>query len=152
MDYQFRSALNGFNRSDVVVYLQNMTERYKSMLLDVQTKANAAAEEAEGLRKENEALRAKLDELQQDDNLKAPVAPAMQQEELEAYRRAAAKEQEAADKLAEVETLVAERLAAADQESEEKLIKARETLSRIQEQVNAMTAFLNEAATSLEEL
>ena len=62
MEYQFRSALNGFNRSDVVVYLQNLTEAHRGALLDAQTEASLAKEESVRLRDENETLHRQLAE------------------------------------------------------------------------------------------
>ena len=147
MDYQFRSALNGFNRSDVVVYLQNLTEAHKGALLNAQTEASRATEEAARLRDENRMLHMQLAELlaeQQDAAQSEPAeeAPALQQQELEAYRRAEAAERTAQEKAAAVEQAAAERAAALarqaaeraaalQREAEEKLAATRQALNGI---------------------
>lgn len=150
MDYQFRSALNGFNRSDVVVYLQNLTEAHKGALLDAQAEASRATEEAARLRDENRMLHMQLAELlaRQREAKPAepapeePEAPTLQQQELEAYRRAeavertaaekaAAVEQAAAERAAALERQAAERAAALERETEEKLAATRQALNGI---------------------
>ena len=124
MEMQFRAALNCFNRSDVITFLQNMTEKHKAALLDAQAKASTAGEEATRLRVENEALRARLTELQSQPKQEAPVEPSLQQQELEAYRRAIAMEKEAAEKLAAAEAASAEALRSAEAAAAEKVATA----------------------------
>jgi len=166
MDFQFRSALNGFNRSDVVAFLQNMTEKHKAALLEAQAKASTAGEEIARMRTENEALRAQLAELKAKEE--EPKEPSMQQKELEAYRRATemekraaeklqaatdkleAAEAEAAEKVQAAETEAAEKLAAAEKEAAERAEKTRTALEQIRETVSGLTAFLSDAASSID--
>ena len=61
MQHQFRTALNGFNRSDVVTYLQNMMEAHKSAMLNAQNAEKRAKDEGDRLRRENAQLHADLE-------------------------------------------------------------------------------------------
>lgn len=173
MDYQFRSALNGFNRSDVVVYLQNLTEAHKSALLAAQTEASRAAEERDRLRTENRSLLAKLDARPADAAPEKPEEPPLPQKELEAYRRAEAAERSAAAKAADIEAgararaeaIVAEakaHAAALEAEATEKLETARRTMQDLlhsasarlggdQEGLGAMTASVSAQLAALQE-
>lgn len=114
MDYQFRSALNGFNRSDVIAYLQNLKESHKAALLDAQAVADHAEEEAARLRDENRMLHKQLAELlgKQDAEPAEPLSEksslSLREEELEAYRRAEAMERNATLKAANIEQQAAE--------------------------------------------
>lgn|GEM_PF-5805249 len=125
MEYQFRSSLNGFNRNDVVVYLQNLTEAHKSALLSAQTEASQATEEAARLRNENRLLHMQVADLLAQQKTAEPEAPAepepsLEREELAAYRRAEAAERSAAAKAAAIEQEAAARAAALEQAAEEK--------------------------------
>lgn len=165
MDYQFRSALNGFNRSDVVVYLQNLTEAHKGALLNAQTEANRATEEAARLRDENRMLHMQLAEFLTAQQEPAPSEPApeaasLQQQELEAYRRAeaaertalekaAAIEQAAAEQAAALEQQAAERAAALQREAEEKLAATRQALNGILTSASARVSGDGESLSDL---
>ena len=105
----FRSALSGFNREDVVKYIEYINAKHaselnqlrseieylNSKLASVQEDADAKAQLAAAL-EENEALRAQVEQLQThcEDLETAPPAPQPQylsgnlEQELEAYRRA----------------------------------------------------------------
>ena len=108
----FRSALSGFNREDVVKYIEYINAKHtaelnqlrseieylNSKLSSIREDADAKARLDEVLA-ENEALRAQVEQLQTrcEDLETAPAAPAPQpqylsgnlEQELEAYRRAA---------------------------------------------------------------
>ena len=129
MDYQFRTALNGFNRSDVVTYLQSLKESHKKEQLDAQS-------EISRLREENRMLHMQLAELLgQQRTVPAPApepkqeAPAasIREEELEAYRRAEAMERNATLKAANIEEQANELLRAAKEKAAaaERLAKDR---------------------------
>jgi len=103
---KFRSAFNGFNREDVVHYLEYINSKHTAQVNQLtseadflrikletlapsqeQAEAIAALEaERDELRAQVEALRSRCEELEQNQNAAAPVCgPA---EELEVYRRA----------------------------------------------------------------
>ncbi|MDR0890254.1 MAG: hypothetical protein LBM28_06390 [Oscillospiraceae bacterium] len=72
----FRSALNGFNRSDVVQFIQNKTNEFEREKRNLQAEIDqlleeldAVREQAEELRVQNSALAVKAEETQTDDAL-----------------------------------------------------------------------------------
>ncbi len=95
--YNFRSALNGFHREDVVHYLEYINAKNASQLAQLQAdlealrKENAALREnseakarCQALEEANAALAVELEQLKNQKTLEAQRS----EEELEAYRRA----------------------------------------------------------------
>lgn len=168
MDYQFRNALNGFHRGDVVAYLQNLTEQHKAELLKQQA-------ELQRLREENQQLK-EAGEATQQPPIQAPEtpvvaeSPALPQQELEAYRRAEAAERNAAARAAQLEQDAEDKVAATRQALESLLSRAAaqsgqatadmstliaaagNNLQAMQQQLSSMRTFLSETTTQLEEL
>ncbi|MEA4966295.1 MAG: hypothetical protein VB055_10780 [Oscillospiraceae bacterium] len=189
MDYQFRSALNGFHRGDVVACLQNQAEQHRSELLKQQTELQRLREEnaqlkenSDRLQAENDQLQAAREQLQAVPNrvgaeTSAPSEPSpqvsampMQQQELDAYRRAEAAERVASQRAAQLEHEAAERVAAMQQTMESLLraaagkanqadaavkdltAAASGSLNAIGRQLSDMETFLDETAKSLRKL
>lgn len=98
MDYAFRSALHGFNRGDVVTYLQNMTEAHKGALLDARRRRPG---QGGGVPPPGGAGRAEGQLTAQPSA--EPETPDLQRQELEAYRRREAAERTAAAKAEKIE-------------------------------------------------
>ncbi|MBQ6720358.1 MAG: hypothetical protein IJN20_08440 [Oscillospiraceae bacterium] len=103
---KFRSAFNGFNREDVVHYLEYLNSKHTAQVNQLTSEADflrskleslspsqmqsdmiaALQQERDELRAQVEALQARCEELEQSQSTAAPVySPA---EELEVYRRA----------------------------------------------------------------
>lgn len=105
----FRKAVNGFNRHDVVTYIEYLNNKHRSEIIQLQnqlksvsrpvedtgltTKCAALEAENTALKEELEALRTQLADLQAapktEPVVPVPViAPSCTEQELEAYRRA----------------------------------------------------------------
>ncbi len=96
---KFRKSVNGFNRHDVVTYIEYLNNKHRSEINQLQNQLQAATrpvedtglkEENAALKQENEELRARLAELESRPETApaAPVGPSCTEQELEAYRRA----------------------------------------------------------------
>ena len=104
----FRTAFNGFNREDVVCYLEYLKSRHASEINQLKTEAESLRakldaycdrqlekQDSSGLEEENAALRQRIQELEQENQALAAQLAQQNQEpvdypaqELEAYRRA----------------------------------------------------------------
>ena len=91
---QFRSAFHGFNREDVVHYIEYLNNQHRAQVEQLNSQLQAAAAKA-GNREDAEALRAQLDEanarcaqLEEQLAQQEAAAKADTARELEAYRRA----------------------------------------------------------------
>ena len=117
----FRSAFHGFNREDVVHYIQYLNNKYNNSIHQLQSENQTLTEELEALRAkpdlsaeyeqlqaEKAAMQAQLDELTaQVETLQAQVENAAQpaalsDEELEAYRRAEKAERTAKERARQI--------------------------------------------------
>lgn len=117
----FRSAFHGFNREDVVHYIQYLNNKYNTSIKQLQAENQTLTEELEALRakpdlseefaqlqEEKAALQAQLEELSsQVEALQAQVENATQattlsDEELEAYRRAEKAERTAKERARQI--------------------------------------------------
>ena len=91
---QFRSAFNGFNREDVVHYIEYLNNQHRSQVEQLNSQlqaANAKAanqEEAEALRIQLDETLAKCAQLEEQLAQQTAAAEADTARELEAYRRA----------------------------------------------------------------
>ncbi len=102
----FRSALNGFNRKDVVQYIEYLTNQHKAQIDQLNTQLQTAQEKAEVAA--DSALQAKLnDALARCEALERQLAeqtPQCDNAELETYRRAEAAERRALDRSNQIYT------------------------------------------------
>lgn len=154
----FRSAFNGFNREDVVHFIEYLNARHSAEINQLQAEldllhsraaslpAEDHSEELSAALAENEALKAEITRLQQR-NAEIAVAPAVPSgtaQELEAYRRAERTERIARERAEQVYHQVNGVLADAT-------VKVDEAHSRIDDlgrQVAAQLQQLQEAVTS----
>ena len=93
---QFRSAFHGFNREDVVAYIEFLTNQYNSKIAQLNTQlqnAKSTGSDPE-LQAQLDAANARIAELEAQLAAKGQTADCSQQE-LEAYRRAEAAERQA---------------------------------------------------------
>ena len=118
----FRTAFNGFNREDVVCYLEYLKSRHASEVNQLKTEAESLRarldaycdrqlekRDCSGLEEENAALRQRIQELEQEkEALAAQLAQQSQEpvdypaQELEAYRRAERAERMARERAEQV--------------------------------------------------
>ena len=104
MPQNFRSAFNGFNREDVVHYIEYINARHTTEINQLKSEldllqnqqpeipdVSALEEELSALRSERDALLARIAELEEQATAPAPAAPVSTfsaEQELETYRRA----------------------------------------------------------------
>lgn len=106
----FRSALGGFNREDVVRYIEYMNNKHNSQIEQLNTQlqtaqealAQAKAADNSELLAQLEAAQARCAELEAQLAAGGDAAPVVQGDELEAYRRAERAERLARDRAAQI--------------------------------------------------
>ena len=109
----FRSAFNGFNREDVVHYIEYLNNQHKAKIEQLNSQLQAAQEKAAPV--EDEDLRAQLDAalarcaelekaLAEQESAPAPAPVNSAEEELEAYRRAERTERMARERAQQIYT------------------------------------------------
>ena len=147
--YHFRTALQGFNRQDVIHFLQELTQRHESELCR--------------LRDENRRLREQLaaQPAPQPAAVPAePVSPAPQslaQQELEAYRRAESAERAARERagqlLAQIDAILSgSPLQSTDAQLEQACGQLNQDLAAVQAAVSAVHTSLDGIRTQLQTL
>ena len=105
----FRSALGGFNRQDVVQYIEYINNKHNSQIEQLNTQlqtarealAKAQAVDTTALQEQLHAAQARCDELEAQLEANGLVAPVVG-DELEAYRRAERAERLARDRAAQI--------------------------------------------------
>lgn len=108
----FRSALNGFNREDVVHYIEYINNKHASQINQLQTEISALREELAAYTGQPVPDPEQITQLEQErdaalselESVKAQLADAQQQsvDELEAYRRAERAERIAKERVAQL--------------------------------------------------
>ena len=104
---KFRSALNGFNRNDVVTYIEYLNNKHRSEITQLQNQLAAAKRggDTKALEEENAALKQQIRELQAQLAAKpaaVPAGPSCTEQELEAYRRAERAERMAVERARQI--------------------------------------------------
>ena len=153
----FRSAFNGFNREDVVHFIEYINARHSAEInqlraeLDLLRRQSAApvedrSQELADALAEIESLKAELTQLQQRavKTEAAPAAPAGTAMELEAYRRAERTERVARERAEQVYNQVNGVLA----DASVKVDEAYDRIDGLSQQVTSQLAQLQEAVTS----
>ena len=116
---QFRSAFHGFNREDVVAYIEFLTNQYNSKIAQLNTQlqnAKSTGSDPE-LQAQLDAANARIAELEAQLAAKGQAADCSQQE-LEAYRRAEKAERQANERARHVYEKTNEVLAEATAQAE----------------------------------
>ena len=104
----FRSAFNGFNRKDVVEYIEYMNNKHNAQVEQLNNQLQAAlAKPSDGdLQAKLEAAEAKIQELEEALANQIPAEPvetkSCTEEELEAYRRAERAERQANERAKQI--------------------------------------------------
>ena len=135
---KFRSALNGFNREDVVRYIEYLNNQHNAQIEHLNNQLKTAAATAPV---PNTDLQAQLDAtLERCAQLEKQLAAAPEQE-LEAYRRAERAERVAQERAQQVNTRANAILADATVKAE----AAAEQLAQLAEQANAQLKVYEDA-------
>ena len=156
----FRSALGGFNREDVVRYIEYMNNKHNAELEQLNNQLQAARLELNRVKDQDQAaLKAQLEEAQARcaeleerlEQLQPQEEPEKTDEELEAYRRAERAERLARDRAAQIYSQANAALADATVRveaasdtltalSEQMVAKAQDAKKQLQEAVATMYA------------
>lgn len=133
----FRTALGGFNREDVVRYIEYLNYQHNSQIEQLNTQLQTAREELAHTHTDND-LQAKLDAaLARCAELEAQLArqgqPVLSGDELEAYRRAERAERLAQQRAAQIYAQANAVLA----DATVKVESAAENMNAMAEQINA---------------
>ena len=153
----FRSALNGFNRQDVVNYIEYLNNQHNAKVEQLNTQlqtalSNAASSSNEELQSQLDAALARCAQLEQQlAQSGTDIAPADcgKEQELEAYRRAERAERLARDRAQQIYTqanaVLADATAKAESAADQigsQLQQCQETLSAVQESFRQTVAAL----------
>lgn len=160
----FRSALGGFNREDVVRYIEYINNKHNSELEQLNTQlqtarealAQAKAEDNSALKAQLEAAQARCAELEAQLAQGGEEAPVKTGDELEAYRRAERAERLARDRAAQIYSQANAALADATVKveavsdnltamAEQMTAQAQDARNKLQEAVASMYAIRPEA-------
>ena len=144
--HQFRSALNGFNREDVVRYIEYLNNQHKSQIEQLNNQLQNAVKAPSA----DSELQAKLDAaLERCAQLEAQLAAAPSAEqELEAYRRAERAERIAQERAQQICTKANAILADATVKAE----SSAAHIAELAEQANAQLDAYRTAINSTQEL
>jgi len=155
---RFRSAFNGFNRDDVVNYIEYLNNRYTAQLEQLNNqlqgaKGSVSGDVVAGLQAQLDAALMRCAELEEQLNA---TQEATVSRELEAYRRAEETERRANDRAREVygqaQALLADATSMAEAAAEEFSQVAERTTQQLQEYQDSIFATVNSfkaAASSL---
>ncbi len=100
----FRSAFNGFNRKDVVDYIEYMNNKHNAEKEQLRNQLQSAQEKPSNsdLQAQLEAAQARIAELEEALAAAEPVEKSCTEEELEAYRRAERAERQANERAKQI--------------------------------------------------
>ena len=167
----FRNALNGFNREDVVRYIEEMNNRHNTLvnqlraekqsladaLADLQSKNNVpsiTAEEYESLQQELAALRAEVEILRAAPApAPAPASPAVSitEEELAAYRRAEQAERTARERAQQIYRQATAALADANARISDSVALLDTITGRVTTQIGELQTAVTESRATLQD-
>lgn len=165
---RFRAALNGFNREDVVQFIQSLTSRHDRETADLKEEKDRLQEALDKSNAEAEALRQRITELEAqlqeaNETLEAATAPLPEPEkpdwnaqELAAYRRAEEVERQSRERARllhrELTGLVADASVQMDNATgalDDAMAQITEDLTRLQAAMTAGKKVLNDTGCSL---
>ena len=165
---RFRAALNGFNREDVVQFIQSLTARHDRETADLKEEKNRLQEALDKSNAETETLRQRITELEAqlqeaNETLEAATAPLPEPEkpdwnaqELAAYRRAEEVERQSRERARllhrELTGLVADASVQMDDATgalDDAMAQITEDLTRLQAAMTAGKKVLNDTGCSL---
>lgn len=156
----FRSAVGGFNREDVVRYIEYMNNKHASQVNQLNTEMQALQEELAQLRAKTdlsaqlEEANARIAQLEQErDSLSAQVEQMADRpqtdSELEAYRRAERTERIAADRVAQLYQQANGALADATAKADNTATQVTELTDALMIQLQQLQAVLSSGGNSM---
>lgn len=158
---RFRAALNGFNREDVVQFIQALTSRHDRETADMKEEKNRLQEALDRSNAEAEALRQRITELEAqlqeaNETLEAATAPLPEPEkpdwnaqELAAYRRAEEVERQSRERARLLHRELTGLVADASVQMDDAMAQITEDLARLQAAMTAGKKVLNDTGCSL---
>lgn len=152
----FRTAFRGFNREDVVHYIEYLNNHYTRQLEDLSTQLQAAqaavpAADADLEARLQEALErcAQLEARLADKEAAVAAVPTATEEELEAYRRAERTERQARERAQQIYTQANAVLADVTAKAETASAQVAATAEQVTAQMLSTKATLEEAVAAL---
>lgn len=152
----FRTAFRGFNREDVVHYIEYLNNHYTRQLEDLSTQLQAAqaavpAADADLEARLQEALErcAQLEAQLADKEAAVAAVPTATEEELEAYRRAERTERQARERAQQIYTQANAVLADVTAKAETASAQVAATAEQVTAQMLSTKATLEEAVAAL---
>ena len=152
----FRTSLRGFNREDVVSYIEYINNQHNAQVAQLNTQlqnANEALARALAQPKNTEleeklqAAEARIEELEA--LLSQQAAPEKTEDELEAYRRAERAERNARERAAQIHTQASAALAEVTVRTEEAAESMKALIGQVEEQLEQTKAQLDGAVSAL---
>ena len=146
VSHTFRSALNGFNRSDVVHYIEYLNGKNASTV-------NQLMSENQALKDELASLKAKLNAAPCNYTAPAeqsePEAKNITEEELEAYRRAERMERLAKERSDQIYRQAAAALADASTQVDDAAEQFKDIADRVSDQINLLKNAVEDSKNAL---
>ena len=148
----FRSAFRGFNRQDVVQYIEMLNQQHATQINQLNSQLQAAKENAgnQDLLRQLEEINARCAELEAALS-KGNQSADMAAEELEAYRRAERAERVAQEKADQIYAKATAVLADATVKAESASTGLAESAQQITQQISAYQESIQAAKSALEE-
>ncbi len=152
----FRTALRGFNREDVIHYIEYLNNHYTRQLEDLSTQLQAAQAAVPTVNTDLEARLqqalarcAQLEAQLAEKEAAISAAPTATEEELEAYRRAERTERQARDRAQQIYTQANAVLAEVTNKAEIASAQVAATAEQVTAQMLTTKATLEEAVAAL---
>ena len=156
----FRSAVGGFNREDVVRYIEYINNKHSSQINQLNTEMQALQEELSQLRGQTdlsaqlEEANARIAQLEQErDVLAAQVEQMVNRpqtdSELEAYRRAERAERIAADRVAQLYNQANGALADATAKADETAVQVGDLTDALMVQLSQLQTVLSSGSNAM---
>ena len=141
--YKFRGALSGFNRKDVVQYIEYLSTKHNNLV-------NQLKSENQALKEELAALRAGKDTAAHQADTQEQVPENLADAELEAYRRAERMERNAKERSEEIYRKATATLAEASAQLDSAVQHYSSAAETISAQLNELRSAVETSKTALE--
>lgn len=150
--HNFRSAIGGFNREDVVHYIEYLNTKNTNLVNQLKSENQALKEELAALRSQEQAPAAPVEETQPEPQPEAapqnnvPLA----EQELEAYRRAERMERKARERVQEIYQQVTATLAEATAQLDGAMTSYNQLAASVATQIAQLQTAVESSKAALE--